>query len=67
MTTTRLGMRLKQLRTARGMTQVALANKARVTQGYIAQLERGIQKDPSLSTLKRLAKALDVKPSALLD
>ena len=67
MTTTRLGMRLKQLRTARGMTQVDLANKARVTQGYIAQLERGIQKDPSLSALRRLAKALRCKISELVE
>lgn len=60
MATTRLGMRLKRLRIANGLTQVTLAKRARVTQGYIAQLESGIQKDPSLATVRRLARALKV-------
>jgi XRE family transcriptional regulator, master regulator for biofilm formation len=60
-------MRLKRLRIESGLTQVDLAKKARVTQGYIAQLERGIQKDPSLSTLRRLAKALKVSVAELVE
>jgi transcriptional regulator with XRE-family HTH domain len=59
-------MRLKRLRIANGLTQVDLAKRAKITQGYIAQLESGHQKDPSLSALRRLAKALKVGVTELL-
>ena len=58
---------LKQVRADKGLTQRDLAKKARVTQGYIAQLEMGLRKNPSLETLKRLAKALGVPVMALLE
>lgn len=58
--------RLKRLRTARRLTQVALAARVQVTQGYIAQLESGLQQDPSLSVLRRLAKALKVSVAELV-
>lgn len=67
MTVTRFGMRLKRLRLARGLTQVTLAKQAKVTQGFIAQLEGGVEKDPSLSTLRRLAKALKCTISELVE
>jgi transcriptional regulator with XRE-family HTH domain len=66
MTITRFGMRLKRLRTAHGMTQVDLAKRAKVTQGFIAQLEGELKKDPSLATLRRLARALKVPVAELL-
>jgi len=66
MATTRLGVQLKRLRIANGLTQVILAKRTRVTQGYIAQLERGLQKDPSLTVIRRLAKALKVSVGELL-
>jgi transcriptional regulator with XRE-family HTH domain len=58
---------LKQIRADNGLTQRDLAKKARVTQGYVAQLEMGIRKNPSIETLKRLAKALGVPVTALLE
>lgn len=51
-------MNLKALRTARGLTQVALAKKMKRKQAYIAQLETGVEDNPTLDTLRRLAKAL---------
>ena len=62
----RFGMRLKLLRTARGMTQVDLAKRAKVTQGFIAQLEGGHRAEPRLATLRRLAKALKVTVAELV-
>jgi len=59
-------MRLKRLRIANGLTQVTLAKRARVTQGYIAQLESGLQKDPSLAVVRRLAKALKISVAELV-
>ena len=58
---------IKQLREAAGLTQAKLATRAKVTQGYVAQLERGTKKNPSLPALKRIAKALDVPVTELLE
>jgi transcriptional regulator with XRE-family HTH domain len=63
----RLSGMLKRMRIAKGVTQRDLAKRARVTQGYVAQLEMGIRKNPSIETLKRLAKALGVPVTALLE
>lgn len=48
------------------MTQRDLAREAQVTPGYIAQLEMGIRKNPSLKVLKKLAEALGVPVTELL-
>ncbi len=47
------------MRQVRGLTAVALAKYARVTPGFISQLEYS-QTVPSLQTLERVAAALDV-------
>ncbi len=41
MTPAKVAMRLKQLRRQRGLTQQALAEKARLSLGYVARLEIG--------------------------
>jgi transcriptional regulator with XRE-family HTH domain len=43
-----------------------LAKRAKVTQGYVAQIESGVSKNPSLAVLQRLAKALGVPVAELL-
>jgi len=59
-------MRIKALRKARNnMTQEALAHKAGISLGYVARLEIG-RHDPKLSTLLKLAKALNVSVAELL-
>ncbi len=57
---------IQRLRTAKGLSQRQLAAKAKVTQGYIAQLEGGSKQNPSLPTLRKLAKALGVPVTELL-
>jgi XRE family transcriptional regulator of biofilm formation len=58
---------LKRMRAEKGWTQRDLAKQAKVTPGYVAQLEMGVRKNPSLDTLKRLAKALGVPVAKLLE
>jgi putative transcriptional regulator len=58
-------MKLKQFRTQSGLTQVAVGKKVRVTQAYIALLEKGKQ-NPTLDVLERLAKALKVTVGELV-
>lgn len=59
-------MNLKALRTTRGLTQVELAKKMKMKQAYIAQLETGVEANPTLDTLRRLAKALKVTVAELV-
>ena len=66
-TARRLGTVLMDLRKAKKLTQVELSKKAGVTQGYLASLEGGLKKNPSLAVLKRLAKALGVPVTELLE
>ncbi len=49
------------------MTQVALAKRAKVTQSYVAELEKGRKKNPSFAVLRRLAQALGVPVTELLE
>ena len=64
--TARFGTQLRNLRTARGLTQEALAARAGLSRGYTNALETGYCDDPSLSTLRALASALTVPVAALL-
>ncbi len=61
------GNRLRQLRDAKNLTQEELARRAELHRVYITQLETGAQKNPSLDTLHRLAKALGVSVAELLE
>lgn len=62
----RLGKMLKQRREEKPMTQAALAAKVGVSQTYIAKLESGDKKNPTVDLLKRIAKALGVPVTELL-
>jgi transcriptional regulator with XRE-family HTH domain len=53
-----IGERIRELRTARSMTVTELAKAADVSVGMISQVERGIT-DPSLETVRRIARVLD--------
>lgn len=56
---------LKLYRTARGLSQEALAHQAGLDRTYISALERGLY-SASIVTIERIAKALDVEPALLL-
>jgi transcriptional regulator with XRE-family HTH domain len=58
---------LKTLRTDKGMGLRELAKRAEVPPGYLAELEGGKKKNPSLDVLKRLARALGVPVTELLE
>jgi transcriptional regulator with XRE-family HTH domain len=60
------GARLREVRTARGMSQEELAFAAKLHRTYVGGIERGTR-NPSLSNVVRLAKALRMTPSELLE
>ena len=62
----RLATRIRALRKTRNMTQEALAKKAHVSLGYIARLETD-RHDPKLSSLRKIATALGVPVTELLE
>jgi transcriptional regulator with XRE-family HTH domain len=62
-----LAMKLKQIREARGLTQVALAKKVGMKQPYLARLESGAETNPKLDALRRLAKALKTTVAELVE
>jgi transcriptional regulator with XRE-family HTH domain len=62
-----LGARVKRVRLQRRLSQLALATKAGVPQGYLSELEAGLKTNPGLETLRKLAKALGVPVARLLE
>ena len=63
---TAFGKTLRKRRLAKLLTQEVLATEANLSRAYISDLEMG-KKDPSLFTVFKLADALKLKPSALID
>lgn len=61
-----IGEQLRAWRAARGLSQRALAEKAGVGSVLVARLELG-QTDPRLTTLRRLAEALNLTVGELVD
>lgn len=64
----KLSKRLKELREREGekMTQQELATAAGLSLSVVAQIEQGKIPDPRLSTLRALAKALNVPVLVLI-
>ncbi len=61
-----IGEKLKGARTRRLLTQQELAEKAGVSPSTIVNIERD-QAEPHFRTIRKLAKALDVDPTSLLE
>ncbi len=61
----RFSVRLRELRTSRGMTQAELARLASVASSYVARLE-GAAASPGIDLVQRLASALGTTPHELL-
>lgn len=59
------GIVLKRLRKEGGITQKHLAQESGYHTTYISQIERG-RKNPSLQTVFRIAKVLEVLPHILI-
>jgi transcriptional regulator with XRE-family HTH domain len=59
------GRILREQRAAAGVSQEQLALSADVDRTFVSQMERGIRQ-PTLTTLFKLAKALEMQPSTLV-
>ncbi|MBL0968416.1 MAG: helix-turn-helix transcriptional regulator [Brevundimonas sp.] len=61
-----LGRNVRKARLERGLSQEQLAFEAEMKRSYVSDLERGTR-NPSVKAIARLAIALRVSPSSLLD
>lgn len=61
----KLGNNLKKIRTEKGLSQVDIARELCVSRGFVSNIESG-KRNPTLSTLTRLATALGVSTNELL-
>ena len=61
-----VAQRLKHWRKKKGLTQEALARKANISYNTIIKLETGGIKDPRVSTIAKLAQALEITIDELL-
>lgn len=59
------GLRLRYYRTQKDLTQQELSEKSGVSRKQISDFEMDIQKNPRLSTIKKLADALGIKEEKL--
>lgn len=62
----RLALNLRRLRRHKGWSQEEFAHRADIHRTYISDLERGAR-NPTITVVDRLARALEVKPGELLD
>ena len=62
----RLARNVTRLRKEAGWSQEAFADHAGIHRTYISDIERGAR-NPTIEIVDRIAKALRVKPGALLD
>jgi XRE family transcriptional regulator, regulator of sulfur utilization len=61
----RLGKNLKEIREEKGVTQDNIAMSLGVSRGFISKIENG-KTNPTLSTMTKIAKALNVTTDELL-
>jgi transcriptional regulator with XRE-family HTH domain len=61
-----LGKNLRAVRLDLGLSQEEIAERSGVPQGEVSRIERG-ERDPRVSTVLQLAKAIGVTPGRLLE
>jgi transcriptional regulator with XRE-family HTH domain len=61
-----LGQNLRAARKKLGLTQEQVAERSGVQAGEVSRIESG-KRDPQISTVLKLAKAVEVRPGQLLE
>lgn len=61
-----IGMRIKELRRSKGLSQEQLAEKADINSKYLSRIERGTE-NPTLDMFIKLANALEVEMWEMFD
>jgi len=62
----RVGQNVRKFRLAKGWSQEEFADECGLHRTYVSGVERGVR-NPTITVLQKIAKALKVSPGALLD
>ncbi|MDN4861139.1 helix-turn-helix domain-containing protein [Priestia aryabhattai] len=62
-----IGYRVKEIRMRKNISLSKLAERSKVAKSYLSNLERDICVNPTIDIVQKLAKALDVNPSYILN
>jgi XRE family transcriptional regulator, master regulator for biofilm formation len=61
-----VGDRIKKIRLEKNLTINELAQLSQISKSYISSIERGLQKNPSIKILKKLAETLNVPLESII-
>lgn len=61
-----LGTRIKKIRESKHMSINELANKSGLSDSYLGRLENGQRRDPSISTVIKMADALNISVEEII-
>jgi transcriptional regulator with XRE-family HTH domain len=61
-----IGENIKKIRKKKGISQDKLSKLADVTHTTLAKIESGVNNNPTIKTLQKIAKALEVKVDDLI-
>jgi len=61
-----LGKKIRELREELGMSQAQLSSSAKLSQGYLSQLENDEVQNPSAAVIHRLSKVVHADPRLLM-
>jgi transcriptional regulator with XRE-family HTH domain len=62
-----IGDRIRAARKASGMTQEAVARRTDLSLQAVGDIERGIVRDPHISSLRQIARALGIPVTQMLE
>lgn len=63
----KVGQKIRELREQKGMTLTLLAKRTGISKSYLSNIETGKAENPSINALKKIADALGVELTSLLD
>lgn len=61
-----IGNNINKIRKQRGLTLSELAERAKISKSYLSNIERNLNKNPSIHIVEKISAVLQVEPSVLI-
>ncbi|CAM3963048.1 helix-turn-helix domain-containing protein [Lederbergia lenta] len=62
-----IGKNICKIRKKKGLTITELANRAGIAKSYVSNIERDVNKNPSINVIEKIASVLEVDLKTLID
>jgi XRE family transcriptional regulator of biofilm formation len=62
-----IGRNIYELRKQKGITLTELAKRSKVSKSYLSNIERGLNQNPSIQVIEKIASVLEVDVKTLLN